>query len=1060
MHRMQCVVRYRQAVASNLFFVAALAAFFCASPKSAAVQASPWPIQAKQPDGTPITIYMRGDEYLHWQEDAEGFAVVESNKWFRYADSVVNGELHASTHAVGKVSPKAVGLLKGLKPAPMSLRSGGDQVVGARVDRAAPNSRVAPTGTIKNLVILMRFANHTARPLPSNSDMDTLFNAVGGDPTLAPTGSVRDVYYENSYGQLTLDSTVVGWVDLPQPEQFYANNVSGLDFYVHFAILHALAAADPLIDFSQYDQDADGFVDSIAFVHSGYAAEYGGTDAYGTPYNQRIWSHRWSIGAWTSTEGTKVSPYHINPGVWGTSGSSIGRIGVICHETGHFFGLPDLYDTDNSPGEGVGSWCLMANSWGFDGTQYHPPHMSAWSKQRLGWMTPTVVTTPGNYSLPQWETNASALRIDQGYGSGEYLLIENRQPVGIESDIPQGGLVVYHVDENVGHNSEGYPGQDTWPHNGLHYQLAVIQADGQYHLERGHNRGDGGDTFHAGGVNQITPTTFPSTDTYLAGKVRYSGNAITNIGASSANMPFTISFGDPLRVDTAAPMWSIFHSLGPEGGPFIPETRVYTLQNSLPADPIVANITATAPWLDASVASRTLAPGASANVTLSLASEASLLPVGDYTATAKFTNTTTGFSHDIDARLNISSIIANFPMNTDPGWQRENQWEFGTPQGLAGDPTSGKTGTNVFGYNLSGVYPNNMSTYYLTTNAIDCSAYSTVILRYWRWLGVEAFALDNAGVMVSTDGINYNSVWFHTGPTVQDTAWSEQVFDITQFAAGQPTVYIRWHMGPTDSYVNYSGWNIDDVMLTGTPSNLQNIVRWNFATDPGWTAEGDWQRGTPTGNNSDPTSGHGDPFVYGYNLNGTYTENMPAQYLTSTPINCSNYSNVQLSYWRWLVVEGAIYDQARIQASNDGVNFTDVWVQPDNNIIIDYNWKLQNIDISAIADGQPTVYLRWVMGPTNGFYNFAGWNIDDVALRGVPNNGGGALWVDFAHTGAQAGTQALPYKSLIGGVMKAAPDQTVRIKGNTADNTSNETLIIRKPVRVEASGGAVRVGSN
>ncbi|RIK68413.1 MAG: hypothetical protein DCC66_10145, partial [Planctomycetota bacterium] len=31
----------------------------------------------------------------------------------------------------------------------------------------------------------------------------------------------------------------------------------------------------------------------------------------------------------------------------------------------------------------------------------------------------------------------------------------------------------------------------------------------------------------------------------------------------------------------------------------------------------------------------------------------------------------------------------------------------------------------------------------------------------------------------------------------------------------QPTVYIRWGMGVTDSSVTYQGWNIDDVEIWG-----------------------------------------------------------------------------------------------------------------------------------------------------------------------------------------------------------------------------------------------------
>jgi hypothetical protein len=41
------------------------------------------------------------------------------------------------------------------------------------------------------------------------------------------------------------------------------------------------------------------------------------------------------------------------------------------------------------------------------------------------------------------------------------------------------------------------------------------------------------------------------------------------------------------------------------------------------------------------------------------------------------------------------------------------------------------------------------------------------------------------------------------------------------------------------------------------------------------------------------------------------------------------------------------------------------------------------LDISAVADGQSTVYLRWAMGPTDDSNTYPGWNIDDVEIWAV-----------------------------------------------------------------------------
>ena len=526
-----------------------------------AINASPAAVELQQPDGTKIKLHIRGDEFFNWFEDERGFTVIRNQGSYVYANLDAGGKLAPTAMQVGRGDPQAAGLPKGLLPSPEIRRTYRINTLPPALRAAAmagaaetvnPPSGVSPNGVVKNLVILCKFSDHVfGTQTRTQSDYNVVCNAIGGDPTLAPTGSVRDYYKETSYGVMDLQSTVVAWVTLPHPEAYYANGQNGLgNTYPQNGqgmVEDALNLADALVDFGQFDTDNDGYVDAIDIIHSGYAAETGGGGG------NWIWSHKWSLwalpgGQWTSQDNNgsavkvKVYDYHTEAALWGTSGTGITRIGVICHETGHFFGLPDLYDTDQTS-EGIGSYCLMANSWGFDNSQQHPPHFSAWCKLQLGWVTPTVISS-GTFAAPLVETNKTIFRINDGYPTGEYLLIENRQPFGFESDMPQGGLAIWHIDENKPDNTdEGYPGQSGWPANNRHYKIALLQADGLYNMEHNINRGDAGDVYRGGGVASITPATVPSTDRYQGGIIASSTNSITSISASGATMMFQLGGG-------------------------------------------------------------------------------------------------------------------------------------------------------------------------------------------------------------------------------------------------------------------------------------------------------------------------------------------------------------------------------------------------------------------------------------------------------------------------------------------------------------------------------------
>jgi hypothetical protein len=165
-------------------------------------------------------------------------------------------------------------------------------------------------------------------------------------------------------------------------------------------------------------------------------------------------------------------------------------------------------------------------------------------------------------------------------------------------------------------------------------------------------------------------------------------------------------------------------------------------------------------------------------------------------------------------------VVHAFYLDGDPGWDTEGAWAFGAPTGGGshdGDPLAGHTGVNVYGYNLDGDYVDEMDQYFLTTTALDCADLVDVELRFWRWLGVETATYDHAHVAVSGDGVNWTTVWEHTGESVSDTAWQQMTLDISDVADNAETVYIRWAMGDTDISVTYPGWNIDDVEIWGVP---------------------------------------------------------------------------------------------------------------------------------------------------------------------------------------------------------------------------------------------------
>ena len=264
-----------------------------------------------------------------------------------------------------------------------------------------------------------------------------------------------------------------------------------------------------------------------------------------------------------------------------------------------------------------------------------------------------------------------------------------------------------------------------------------------------------------------------------------------------------------------------FKSEGPVGGPFSPASVSYSFENKN-AVAMSYEITANANWITLSGdVSGSLDVYETGQVSVEINANAATLQQGAYFATLNFTNLIDHAGDDtrqVMLTVGTPTVAYQWTLDTNPGWTAQPDWAFGQPTGGGGsnghDPTGGYTGTNVYGYNLSGDYPKSLPEKHLTSQVLDLTGLFNVHLKFWRWLGVEGPEFDHASVRISSDGINFTTVW--ANPTqIVDSAWHEIDMDISSVADDQETVYLRWTMGTTDGGWQSFGWNIDDIQVTG-----------------------------------------------------------------------------------------------------------------------------------------------------------------------------------------------------------------------------------------------------
>ena len=282
--------------------------------------------------------------------------------------------------------------------------------------------RLPSFGTIKALIVPVDFADVVGQRPPAEE-----FTPM--------TDGQNDFYYKMSGNKVKFEYQVLkNWVRMPVSSTFHKMGTWNQgDPYSYWKM--ALETADPLVDYSQFD---------VVYVLSPREIPWASI-AYGPagPLNS----------AGISTDDGPVTNITLSGADAWQNVSRGTPWRWISHETGHLFGLHDLYV---NPGDAVyGTWDLMSNNWAVGAIE-----INAWNRYLLGWLTDsqinclntTEITSTGVTQLlnPIERVNDLTKAVVVRLSSTKILVIESRRNEGFDVlTALREGTLVYTVDMTI-----------------------------------------------------------------------------------------------------------------------------------------------------------------------------------------------------------------------------------------------------------------------------------------------------------------------------------------------------------------------------------------------------------------------------------------------------------------------------------------------------------------------------------------------------------------------------------------------------------------------------------
>jgi len=338
----------------------------------------------------------------------------------------------------------------------------------AQAEQEAMSSPAIGTRTIppRVLVIMVQFKDYAFSTTKAHAD--SIFNArtplttdrgyyatYYGEEQIVSHGSVASYFEAQSLGQYRPKFDIVGPVTLTNSYKDFPHTTGGPSL-----ANKACTAVNDSVDFTQYDNDKDGYIDMVFVLFAGFGQNdslY--VDKTLVPdVSKLIWPH-YSSGGSGKFDGKTLRAYECSnelDGYYSYNGFLVpAGSGILVHEFSHGMGLPDVYLGGT---QFMGTWDLMDYGC-YNCGSYVPASYNGYQRWFCGWSKPKMMNIAKNDTLrPITESGdfgviaTSGSVSDYHNNNTEYWIIENHQGLGWDAYSYGKGMILFHMKH---HNSWG-----------------------------------------------------------------------------------------------------------------------------------------------------------------------------------------------------------------------------------------------------------------------------------------------------------------------------------------------------------------------------------------------------------------------------------------------------------------------------------------------------------------------------------------------------------------------------------------------------------------------------